>query len=150
MPDGVHGNPAGYQILAEHFASEIIKSVEQEGLDNDTISGNFSINQSVSGNGAIDNSISGNSVIDNTVSNNSIPVNENANKKAKEEEILTEEEKRKIEETNKKIADDATIIAPKPVEEPKEGKSKSNAGKESEPEEPQINYEYQGEAIVIQ
>lgn len=25
MPDGVHGNPSGYQILAEHFAAEIVK-----------------------------------------------------------------------------------------------------------------------------
>lgn len=25
MPDGVHGNPDGYQILAEHFASELVQ-----------------------------------------------------------------------------------------------------------------------------
>ncbi len=25
VPDGVHCNPAGYQILAEHFAAEIIR-----------------------------------------------------------------------------------------------------------------------------
>jgi lysophospholipase L1-like esterase len=25
IPDGVHCNPAGYQILAEHFAAEIIR-----------------------------------------------------------------------------------------------------------------------------
>lgn len=34
MPDGVHGNVAGYQILAEHLAAEIIKLYEQnEGKD---------------------------------------------------------------------------------------------------------------------
>lgn len=34
MPDGVHGNAAGYQILAEHIAAEIIKLYEQnEGND---------------------------------------------------------------------------------------------------------------------
>ncbi len=151
MPDGVHGNPAGYQILAEHFASEIIKNVEEEGLYQGTVSGNSSFDNSVSGNEAMDDSISGNSVIDNSVSNNAIVGNENTSNKAKKEEILTEEEKQLIEENNKKIADDAMIITPKPVEKPQENKNNSSSGiKEPEPEEPQINYEYQGEAIVIQ
>ena len=30
MPDGVHGNPEGYQILAEHFASEIVKYYNED------------------------------------------------------------------------------------------------------------------------
>lgn len=30
MPDGVHGNSAGYQILAEHIAAEVIKLYENE------------------------------------------------------------------------------------------------------------------------
>ncbi len=30
MPDGVHCNPSGYTILAEHFAAELIKIYEQE------------------------------------------------------------------------------------------------------------------------
>ena len=30
MPDGVHGNEAGYKILAEHIAAEIIKIYEQK------------------------------------------------------------------------------------------------------------------------
>ena len=30
MPDGVHCNPAGYDILGEHVAAEIIKIYEQE------------------------------------------------------------------------------------------------------------------------
>lgn len=29
MPDGVHGNPDGYMILAEHFAAELIKLYEK-------------------------------------------------------------------------------------------------------------------------
>lgn len=30
MPDGVHGNPAGYQILAERFAGELVKYYNEE------------------------------------------------------------------------------------------------------------------------
>ena len=29
MPDGVHGNPEGYRIMAEHIASQIIQRIEQ-------------------------------------------------------------------------------------------------------------------------
>lgn len=29
MPDGVHANPTGYQMIAEHLASEIIQRIEQ-------------------------------------------------------------------------------------------------------------------------
>lgn len=29
MPDGVHGNPEGYRIIAEHLASQIIQRIEQ-------------------------------------------------------------------------------------------------------------------------
>lgn len=32
MPDGVHGNQDGYQILAEHIAAEMIQIMEQEAL----------------------------------------------------------------------------------------------------------------------
>lgn len=35
MPDGVHGNAAGYQILAEHLAAEIIKLYEQNEEENE-------------------------------------------------------------------------------------------------------------------
>lgn len=30
MPDGVHGNPAGYQILAEHFAGELVRYYNED------------------------------------------------------------------------------------------------------------------------
>lgn len=30
MPDGVHGNEAGYQVLAEHFAGEIVKYYNED------------------------------------------------------------------------------------------------------------------------
>lgn len=33
MPDGVHGNPAGYQILAEHFAGELVKYYHEDGSE---------------------------------------------------------------------------------------------------------------------
>jgi len=29
IPDGIHGNEAGYRILAEHIASQIIQRIEQ-------------------------------------------------------------------------------------------------------------------------
>ena len=29
MPDGIHGNPEGYRIMAEHIASQIIQRIEQ-------------------------------------------------------------------------------------------------------------------------
>ena len=40
MPDGVHGNPAGYQILAEHLASRVIRIMEEDGASQNTVSGN--------------------------------------------------------------------------------------------------------------
>lgn len=36
MPDGVHCNPDGYTILAEHFAAELIKIYEQENNEEST------------------------------------------------------------------------------------------------------------------
>lgn len=42
MPDGVHGNIGGYQVLAEHFASEIIQIMERDAL--------YAASASVSGN----------------------------------------------------------------------------------------------------
>ncbi len=58
MPDGVHGNPAGYQILAEHLASRVIRIMEEDGASQNTVSGNqvegqgIVVDESVSGNGA--------------------------------------------------------------------------------------------------
>ncbi|MDE5599068.1 MAG: SGNH/GDSL hydrolase family protein, partial [Lachnospiraceae bacterium] len=36
MPDGVHGNHEGYQILAEHFASEIVQYYNEDETEADT------------------------------------------------------------------------------------------------------------------
>lgn len=47
MPDGVHCNPAGYSLLAEHFAAELIKLYENETTTEDvdeSINGNKSEN----------------------------------------------------------------------------------------------------------
>ncbi len=58
MPDGVHGNPAGYQILAEHLASRVIRIMEEDRASQNTVSGNqvegqgIVVDESVSGNGA--------------------------------------------------------------------------------------------------
>lgn len=35
MPDGVHGNPAGYQILAERFAGELVKYYNEDDSESD-------------------------------------------------------------------------------------------------------------------
>ena len=59
VPDGVHGNPEGYQILAEHFAAELVRFYEDGSWE--SISGN-----SISGNSISDNSLSGNSLSGNS------------------------------------------------------------------------------------
>lgn len=61
MPDGVHGNQDGYQILAEHIAAEMIRIMEQETLTQEeqvqnTVSANGFIEielETVSGNGDV-------------------------------------------------------------------------------------------------
>lgn len=50
MPDGVHGNEAGYQILAEHFAGALIEIFERDALHAATVSGNTISGNSVSAN----------------------------------------------------------------------------------------------------
>lgn len=41
VPDGVHGNQEGYQIMAEHFAAELVQFYEEKGdMDAETISAN--------------------------------------------------------------------------------------------------------------
>lgn len=54
IPDGVHGNKEGYQILAEHFAAELVRYYEDDGWE------------SVSGNSAWGSTLSGNSISGNT------------------------------------------------------------------------------------
>ena len=45
MTDGVHFNPDGYQIMAEHFAAELIRYYESVGgvRSKDTMSGNGTV-----------------------------------------------------------------------------------------------------------
>lgn len=56
MPDGVHGNPGGYQILAEHFASELIAIAMRDALYAPTVSGNSLPAETVSENDVINES----------------------------------------------------------------------------------------------
>ena len=39
IPDGVHGNHEGYQIIAEHFASELVQHYEEETVETASVSG---------------------------------------------------------------------------------------------------------------
>lgn len=36
MPDGVHGNPDGYQVIAEHFASEIVQHYQEDRISQES------------------------------------------------------------------------------------------------------------------
>ena len=40
IPDGVHGNHEGYQIIAEHFAYELVQHYEEETVETASVSGN--------------------------------------------------------------------------------------------------------------
>lgn len=129
MPDGVHGNPGGYQILAEHFASGLIRIMESDALYEETVSGNTSSGESISGNISFEETVSGNM--------------------GETEEQKEKEELKKIEEGNKRAADSAVIVAPTKTEE--ETTDHTEGGDvEEELTETQNNYEYGGEAIVIQ
>ncbi len=45
IPDGVHGNHAGYQIMGEHFAAELIRSYGADKNEEDaSVSGNYADN----------------------------------------------------------------------------------------------------------
>lgn len=58
MPDGVHGNPAGYQILAERFAGELVKYYNED--DSESDQENAPADGSVLGNAAIGTGTGGN------------------------------------------------------------------------------------------
>ena len=109
MPDGVHGNPDGYQILAEHMARGVIEIVQNEGLESgdskgqDTVSGNgagVQMDDTVSGNGAdilADGTVSSNSAqpaAEDTISGNGL----NAETSPAPQRKLTPEEAKRIEE----------------------------------------------------
>lgn len=170
MPDGVHGNPAGYQVLAEHFASEIIRIMERDALYGGgiTVSGNSPEEESISGNSSEEESISGNSASESVSSNNAAgetiaepdPDTVSANNAARAEaerkaqiaeqqrkaQELSAEELEEIRKNNEKAAGEAMVIPPAAGEE-------AAPPEEEQPEEEETaagNYEYRGEAIVIQ
>lgn len=159
MPDGVHGNPAGYQVLAEHMASQIIQIMEEEALENPTVSGNNVENEGI----AIDESVSGNgsdarmTEEPESVSGNGTDIPHMEDGKWIDEEIMTEEERareaREAEENSKKAAQEAMVVEPAAENgEPAatDGHGASPADELEGEEDPAIDYEYGGEAIVIQ
>ncbi len=165
MPDGVHGNPAGYQVLAEHMASQVIRIMQEEAVENPTVSGNNVENEGI----IIDESVSGNSsgvpVTEGgeAVSGNGTNISHMEDGKWIDEEMMSEEERareaQRAEENNKKAAQEAMVVEPaaennSPAAEGQEGSSANAPGasstKPEEEEAPMIDYEYDGEAIVIQ
>ncbi len=165
MPDGVHGNPAGYQVLAEHMASQVIRIMEEEAVENPTVSGNNVENEGI----VIDESVSGNSSEvpaaegGEAVSGNGTNISHMEDGKWIDEEMMSEEERareaQRAEENNKKAAQEAMVVEPaaesnSPAAEGQEGSSVNEPGassiKPEEEEAPMIDYEYDGEAIVIQ
>ena len=165
MPDGVHGNPAGYQVLAEHMASQVIRIMQEEAVENPTVSGNNVENEGI----VIDESVSGNSSdvpaaeVGEAVSGNGTNISHMEDGKWIDEEMMSEEERaqeaQRAEENNKKAAQEAMVVEPaaesnSPAAEGQEGPSanalEDSPTKPEEEEAPMIDYEYDGEAIVIQ
>ncbi len=160
MPDGVHGNPAGYQVLAEHMASQIIRIMEKDRMAEATVSGNTAAVDAAAGTGG--NGMPG------TVSQNTSGIaNPPGLKDGKWiDEDMTQEEKtkqfRRAEELSQKAAQGAMVVEPAAQEqgagndsngEASQGAATAGSGPaESMPveEEPVNDYQYGGEAIVIQ
>lgn len=169
MPDGVHGNPAGYQVLAEHIAGEIIRIMERDALygKGSTVSGNSVPEETVSGNSH--ETVSGNSSDAEFVSGNgagivaepdeeSVSANNAAHSEAQRKahieeqqrkaQELTAEELEEINRNNKKAAEDAMVVTPSI--EPEKAAPAEGGAAQGEQEETGTDYEYGGEAIVIQ
>lgn len=160
MPDGVHGNPAGYQVLAEHMASQIIRIMEKDRMAEATVSGNTAASDAAAGTGG--NGMPG------TVSQNTSGIASPPGLKDGKwiDEDMTQEEKtkqlRRAEELSQKAAQGAMVVEPAAQEqgagndsngEAPQGAATAGSGPaESMPveEEPVNNYQYGGEAIVIQ
>ncbi|HBA69157.1 MAG TPA: hypothetical protein DCZ40_07350, partial [Lachnospiraceae bacterium] len=159
MPDGVHGNPDGYQVLAEHMASQIIQIMEKDAAAAAaTVSGNSVGNEGI----IIDESVSGNGnetmAVPEDVSGNGTGVPDMQDGKWIEEEIMSEEERakeaQKAKEKSEKAAEEALLVEPPAqnadtIEEGIQEDGISGDGQE-EAEEPEADYEYGGEAIIIQ
>ncbi len=159
MPDGVHGNPAGYQILAEHLASQVIRIMEEDGASQSTVSGNQVEGQGI----VVDESVSGNGVGE-TPQPGATNGNGTGNQPLQdgkwiEEEIKSEEERameaQQAEENAQKAAQEGMVVEPVPQESQTpaaEGQTEGmqDGSGDTEAEEPVREYEYGGEAIVIQ
>ena len=163
MPDGVHGNPAGYRVLAEHMASQLIQIMEKDRMAQATVSGN-TIPDGAEVNGG------GNGLPATVSQNTSGALNLPGLKDGKwvDEEGMSREEKAKelkrAEDLSKKAAQGAVVVDPAaPVQ--NEGDSTSvgapqDAGTPQagsvppenipDAEIPVNDYQYDGEAIVIQ
>ena len=122
MPDGVHGNPAGYQVLAEHLARNIIEIVKRDGLEGDaqnpetvsgngigadgtgTVSGNgINGGGTVSGNGTNgDGTVSGNGTIGGGTGTVSANGNTGEAGAVAAEKTLTPEEAKRLEEERRR------------------------------------------------
>ncbi len=163
MPDGVHGNPAGYRVLAEHMASQLIQIMEKDRMAQATVSGNTTPD-GVEVNGG------GNGLPATVSQNTSGVLNLPGLKDGKwvDEEGMSREEKAKelkrAEDLSKKAAQGAVVVDPAaPVQ--NEGDS-TGVGAPQDAGTPQAgsvppenipdaeipvnDYQYDGEAIVIQ
>ena len=180
MPDGVHGNPAGYQVLAEHMARSIIEIVQRGGLGNGQAQGTVSGNSTDGfGGGMADGAPAGGDTISGNGLNADSPLppertlSPEEAKRIEEERLRAEkerlerekEEAAKAEENNKKVAEDAVVIEPapggnlpageNPAEAMQEGHQEQDGGSQDKMPDAmdaggEENYEYGGEAIVIQ
>ena len=151
MPDGVHGNPEGYRILAEHIASELIEIAERGGLENGsagTVSGN-----AVSGADAMtpaEGMVPDGTPAEGMPEQAAETVSPEERQRAEAERLARErEEAERAAENNRKVAADAMVIAPVPDAVPAQPASPETALPGEMPV-PEDNYQYDGEAIVIQ
>lgn len=163
MPDGVHGNPAGYQILAEHFASQLVDIMERRALEGNTVSGNSSIDLgTISGNTTSGNSASGNSAGSNELTSEEKAIPSIEGKQSdiqKQPEVIESAEEKaerlkKEQENNKKVAQDAVVVT-----QPQETAKPPTENNVQAPEENKVltpdandkknEYKYDGEAIII-
>ncbi len=157
MPDGVHGNPEGYRILAEHIASQLIEIAERGGLENGkagTVSGNV-------GSGA-DAMTSSEGMAPGAAPAEGVPgqaaeaQSTEERQRAEAERLARErEEAEKAAENNRKVAADAMVITPAAETVPEAAAPTQQAAPETPPAQDEMSvaeekYEYGGEAIVIQ
>lgn len=75
MPDGVHPNEQGYEILGRHISAELIRHMargEKAAVSGNDVSGNELMSSDVSGNDVSGNDVSGSAVSGNGISGNDV------------------------------------------------------------------------------